>query len=119
MIHGRNLLIYVGNSVLAACKDCELQVTSDTIETSSPTQGAWHAGIGGRKSWSVRATSLVSAITSHAAMVGTTVTLRMQVAGVTQQRLSGTAIVKNWSVNASTGSLCKGTFTFEGTGALS
>lgn len=118
MIHGRNLIIYLNGTAIAACRDCELQIQADTIETSSATQDAWRTRIAGRKDWTVRASTLVSSITGPKNMVGTTVTLRLQDKTASVQRLTGSAIVKSWSVNAATGSLCKGSFSFEGTGPL-
>jgi hypothetical protein len=81
ILHGRNILLLAGGTAIAAAKSCELNVSADIIKTASPNDGQWENGIAGRKSWRASCSQLVTSIVNGAAMVGTQVTLRMQVSG--------------------------------------
>ncbi len=59
ILHGENLFIKVNGEVIAGAKTCKVQVQSDTIGVSSPTDGQWEHSIPGRKSWSVSTGHLV------------------------------------------------------------
>ena len=70
-----------GGVAIAAAKSCNLRVSDSTVPIASPWSGEWEDAIPGRKSWQASCGQLVTGITDAAAMVGTVVTLRMQVAG--------------------------------------
>lgn len=80
ILHGKNLIIKAGGVAIAAAKSASIKVQAKTIETSSPSDGDWEHSIVGRKSWSVSTNHLVTSIARNVAMVGTTVTLDVQLA---------------------------------------
>jgi hypothetical protein len=81
ILQGRNIILLAGGKAIAAAKSCDLEVSADAIPVASPSDGAWEDAIPGRKSWKASCNHLVTGIVDSAAMVGTVVTLRMQVAG--------------------------------------
>lgn len=81
ILHGRNLIITAGGAAIAAAKSCSIDVDAEIIKVASPSDGQWEHSIPGRKSWSVATNHLLTDITEAAEMVGTMVTLRMQVNG--------------------------------------
>ena len=81
ILHGRNILLLADGTAIAAAKSCDLEISADAIPVASPSDGAWEDAIPGRKSWKASCSHLVTGITDPAAMVGTVVTLRMQVRG--------------------------------------
>jgi hypothetical protein len=81
ILQGRNIILLADGKAIAAAKSCDLDISSDAIPVASPSDGAWEDAIPGRKSWKASCSHLVTGIVDSAAMVGTVVTLRMQVAG--------------------------------------
>lgn len=59
MLQGRNLIIAVDGSTIAGAKSCSVDVQTDTIKVSSPTDGEWEHIIAGRKSWQVQTSHLM------------------------------------------------------------
>ena len=59
MLQGRNLIIAINGSTIAAAKSCSVDVQADTIKVSSPTDGEWEHNIAGRKSWQVQTSHLM------------------------------------------------------------
>ena len=116
IIHGRNLIVSVGGTAIAAAKSCDLEIDAETIETSDPNQGVFKTYLAGRKSWKVSCGCLLLAIGSNAAMVGDTVSLTF---GVNGDTMTGDAIVTSWKCSGAWGNLANGTFQFQGSGALS
>ena len=196
-IKGKDVILKIGGTAIAAAKSCDVNIQADLIKVSSPTDGGWEHSIAGRKSWSASCSHLVTQIASSAAIVGQTVTLTFQptsevvfsgtvshppltsgtapstgnmvfdtvrkefllvyspAPGVTLyfedfngkpalivgayyynrttgkcyqwsgtamnevQALTGSAIVKQWKGTFTTGNLAQGSYSFEGSGALS
>jgi hypothetical protein len=81
ILHGKDIILLADGVAIAAAKSCELNISADIIKTSSPSDGAWETSIAGRKSWNASCSQLVTSITNGLSMVGTVVTLRMQVRG--------------------------------------
>jgi hypothetical protein len=81
ILQGRNIILLADGKAIAAAKSCDLDISSDAIPVASPSDGAWEDAIPGRKSWKASCSHLVTGIVNSAAMVGTVVTLRMQVRG--------------------------------------
>ena len=81
ILQGRNIILLAGGKAIAAAKSCDLEISADAIPVASPSDGAWEDAIPGRKSWKASCSHLVTGIVDSAAMVGTVVTLRMQVRG--------------------------------------
>ena len=103
------MIIKAGGVAIAAAKSCTVKIQAKTIETSSPADGQWEHSIIGRKAWSVNTNHLVTSIAESVAMVGTTVTLDVQLANtgeafngfvnnvsVYPQPLSGTPTAIYW-----------------------
>lgn len=121
VIHGRKLIIKVGGKAIAGAKSCEISIQGDQIEIASASHGAWRDFIAERKEWSVSCNHLIpnigSPLKSNAAMINTTVTITIE-SGLTNDTLTGQAIVKSWKVTGTVGNLANGTFQFRGKGAL-
>jgi len=117
IIHGRDLIVKLGGVAIAGARSCELNVSGEAIETSSPTQGRWRTYIPGRKGWSVTANHLVTAVASNAAKVGTVVTLTFSKRD-SSEVLTGQAIVTGWRCTGTLGNLSQGVFSFQGSGPL-
>lgn len=121
IIHGRNLIITMNGTAIAGARLCDINVSSDEIEISSPTQGSWREFLAGRKEWTVSTSHLIAAggnrLKTESAMVGQTVTLRFMEKG-TEDILTGQAIVKGWKATGTLGHLSQGSFSFRGTGVL-
>ena len=98
ILHGRNILLLAGGTAIAAAKSCDLDVSTDIIKTASPSDGQWENSIPGRKSWKATCSQLVTGVTDPVAMVGTIVTIRMQVAGKLGMPFSGN--VSNVTIEA-------------------
>lgn len=81
ILHGRNLIIKANGVAIAAAKSCDISIQCNEIETASPSTGVWRTAILGRKSWSVTTNQLVTGIARSISMVGTTVSLSMDVEG--------------------------------------
>lgn len=117
VIHGRDLIVKLGGVAIAGARSCELNVSGEAIETSSPTQGRWRTYIPGRKGWSVTANHLVTAVASNAAKVGTVVTLTFGLRD-SSEVMTGQAIVTGWRCTGTLGNLSQGVFSFQGSGPL-
>ena len=100
ILHGRNILLLAGGVAIAAAKSSEINVSADTIPIASPSSGQWEDAIAGRKSWKGSCSGLVTGITDPVSMIGTTVTLRMQVVGKYGMPFSGT--VSNITITSGT-----------------
>ena len=179
-IKGKDVILKMGGTAIAAAKSCDVNIQADLIKVASPTDGGWEHSIAGRKSWSASCSHLVTQIADSAAMVGQTVTLTFQptsevvfsgtvsnptitsgtapssgnmvfdttrkeflwtylpAPGVTLyfqdfdgkpalirgamnevSAMTGSAIVKQWKGTFSQSNLAQGSYSFEGTGALS
>jgi predicted secreted protein len=126
ILQGKNLIIVVNSSVIAAAKSCTLNVDCEKIKVSSPTDGQWEHVIAGMKSWSISTSHLVKADTASdtpirdaVARVGQTYTIRVQVNGLTHDLLTGSALCHTFQVTATNGNLMQGSFKFTGSGPLS
>lgn len=103
----------------------DIHTDADTIEVASATQSAWREYIAGRKGWSLTVSYLVLAAAKVADLlkVGGTFTVTVSAAstgtGDTATSLSGTAILTAVKQTATIGNLAQGSFTFQGSGALS
>lgn len=118
-INGNNILIKLNGTAIAGCKSHEIQTGCETIEISSPSQGAWREYIAGRKEWSVSVSYLVPAVANLADLltVGTTYTLVIA-DRANASSLSGSAILTQCKQTFTRGNLVQGSFTFQGTASL-
>lgn len=106
---------------IAATKSNEWNTDAETIEVSSPTQGAWRAYIAGRKEWSVTTSFLVKAVTDirKCLNVGTKYALCFceNKAGY-PVTLQGQAILQSSRITATRGNVTQGSFQFVGCSEL-
>ena len=121
------VLAYNGSSYvpLACCKSNEIELRCGTIEVASPTQGSFREFIADRKEWTFTTSYLVStnntdyyARLADILQVGNTVPIVWR-NRQTSEELRGNAIITTCKMTATRGSLAVGSFTFQGTGALS
>lgn len=120
-MNGNNIIIKLNGTAIAATKSNEWETQCETIEVSSPTQGAWRDYIAGRKEWSVTTGFLVlaEADIQKCLNIGTTYTLTFcDNNGSGTARLRGTAILQTCKITATRGNICNGSFKFTGCGAL-
>ena len=106
--------------ILAASKSIEVSVNCEMIETArSSTE--WRNYIKGRKDWSATVSTLVtsSALQSIPEMIGTSYGLYFHDGQASKSPIiSGNAICKSIKITEQKGSVAKGSFVFQGTGAL-
>lgn len=121
------VLAYNGSSYvpLACCKSNEIESRCGVIEVASPTQGSFREFIADRKEWTFTTSYLVStnntdyyARLADILQVGNTVPIVWR-NRQTSEELRGNAIITTCKMTATRGSLAVGSFSFQGTGALS
>lgn len=108
--------------VLAASKSLELNINCETIEVGRMSGEMWRKFITGRKDWSISVSTLVGSgqFTASAAMIGKTYGVKfVNGQSATSAMLSGICICKQVKITEQKGSIAKGSFVFQGTGALS
>lgn len=96
----------------------EIQTTADTIEKASSTQQQWKEFIAGRTEWSLNVNYLVLARGQVADVLYASRTFGITFKQGSTTLLSGTAIMTQCKQTYTTGSLCKGSFSLKGTGAI-
>lgn len=127
MLNGKDLImsIIIDGTAIASVKQRSFKLTVDceTIEISSANSSQWKEFITGRKKWSVSCGWLVvsnSNFKTNALHTGKKCTLHFgNPDGTSEEYMTGTAIITKCDVDASIGTIAKGSFTFKGTGALS
>lgn len=124
MIYNAKELILLdtsNNKVVAAAKSIEINVKCDTVERTSANNGLFREYITGRKDWNFQISSLVtsSQFSGAKTMVGTTYAVKFSLQGSTAALMSGNAICTQAKITDQKGSIAKGSFVFQGTGALS
>lgn len=100
MLQGRNLIIAVNGSTIAGAKSCSVDVQSDTIKVSSPTDGEWEHIIAGRKSWQVQTSHLMPNVMQRYPVIEAS-TLAWNESGTTRAQV--TAAGKQFAVTATKG----------------
>ena len=124
LYQGNDIILKDSNNgtVLAASKSLELNINDETIEVGRTSGEMWRKFITGRKDWSVSVSTLVSAgqFKASVGMIGKTYRVKFVVGiSATTALLSGTCICKQVKITDQKGSVAKGSFVFQGTGALS
>lgn len=123
MINGRDLILSLNGTAVAASKGCSLKVSQNYIQSCSPTDGRTKRKIPTDYDWSVSTDCLV-ADTAYADSIldlltaGTEVTLRWYDTQLHQHR-KGQAIIASIDENAPINSLSTLSISFEGSGPLS
>ena len=122
IVHGRNLLIYAGGSVVAAARTCRISMDFDTIEVAGVDSGQFKYHIQAMSSWTVTVTKLVAVVHTlfeeNEQPVRLSFVVRDKYGNLMGDRMTGDALIKNVSVDATGGSLATGSITFQGTGEL-
>ena len=109
----------------ACCKSNDIEMRCGTMEVASPSQGSFREYITDRKEWSLTTTYLVGTDSGDfMARLGDIMKVGNTVAIVwrnrqTSEELRGNAIITTCKMTATKGNLCVGSFSFQGTGALS
>mgnify|MGYP002627509945 CR=1 FL=1 len=121
---GKDIIVVISqnNTALASTRirSHDIQTKVDTIEKASSSQQSWKEYIAGRKDWSITVSYLVLAAAKIADLlkVGQTFSITVKDSGSTTS-VSGTAILTSVKQTATVGNLAQGSFTFQGSGALS
>lgn len=113
---GNIIIVYNGDTPFAATKSDHIQCGCEKIEIASPDTGQWADFIAGRKKWSLTVDYLVSQM-QDLLNVGTVYTLKIQIDRYNY--VSGKALLETCDIQSSVGNLAKGSFKFQGKGALS
>ena len=79
IIHGRNLIIMADGTAIAAARSCDVTMTSESIEISTPLSGVYKEYIAGRRGWNVTTNQLVTNAVDSLKMAGKIVTLKFYV----------------------------------------
>lgn len=123
-MNGNKIIICIldnNKTPIAATKSNELSTGAETIEVSSPMQGAWRAYIAGRKEWSVTTSFLVHAVSdiTQCLNVGTEYTLCFceNKTGY-PSTLQGKAMLQSSKITATRGNVTQGSFQFVGISEL-
>lgn len=115
---GRNIIISVDGTPVAAVKSHEITTDANTIEVASPSQQDYEEHIPGRKSWSIMCSYLLTAVAdiTKVLQAGTVVTITSGPSSGT--KLTGRAIVRQCKQTYTVGNISVGNFQFQGTGPL-
>lgn len=125
LYEGLDLMLYDGSGtqIIGACKGVDIEVTQDTEEIPSASSSAWKTYMRRRKGWNFKISNLVTATTlgNAPSMVGTLYTCKFYNGKDTTKSalLSGSAYCTQAKITEQKGSIAKGSFVFQGTGALS
>lgn len=102
-------------------KSSQIQSTAETMEKASATQRTWKERIAGRASWSMKTDYLVQAPEQMQDLLRVRQLFDVTITAAEGQSstvITGRAILKEVTINATVGSLAKGSFAFDGTGPL-
>lgn len=123
MILGKNLILAIGNTPLAASKSCRVSKSKSFIEVASPTASAWESFIPSKKGWSMSADCLIGTMEAYKTLDAawkndTALTIRFYDTEYNENE-TGTAYIDNLDLVASKGSLAKMSVSLKGSGELS
>lgn len=116
VIHGRDLIISLNGTAIAAARSCDISVEDDMIEVTSPSSGRAKAYRAGRYGWTVDVSCLVLS-PDMVISTGQQLTFSCKVGSTTY--LTGSVIRKGSKITGSVGNLAQGSYSFIGTGPLS
>jgi len=122
MINGRDLILSINGTAVAASKSCKLDVQQNFIASCAPTSGRVKNKIPTDYTWSVSTDCLIADPTYadnilSTLIAGTAVVLRFYDQQLRMRR-TGSAYISSVSVGASIGSISTLSVAFEGSGAL-
>ena len=120
-INGNNIIITVDGHAVAGTRSNEIKCESEIIEISSSSNQSWKTVIAGRRSWSFSVGFLVLANSRVRQLISVgskySVIIKERNASSSEQ-VSGEAIMKTCTIQATRGNLATGSFSFTGTGPL-
>lgn len=119
MVTGRTIVIYQGESQIAAIRSNSIGNEADMLEKASPSSGKYREFESGRIAWTVQVGKLISLVSNikDVLQVGQSYTLAVKDQSGTSL-LTGTAICKSARIDANIENLCTGSFVFQGSGPL-
>ena len=119
---GNDLLISLDGVAIAGAKSCEIEVDCEFKATSSPESGKYRTYKAGRKTWSVRVSSLVpdnDMVCSRLLKTGNLYELSMYVRNNAElDRIDGHAYLQHADAQGSRGGLVSGSWVFLGNGEI-
>ena len=117
-IQGRDLIVYMDGTAIAAARSCEITVDTDMIEVSSPTSGDAREYRAGRYGWTLDVSSLVlyPDMVMNSGQAATFTCLDAKQPGKTW--LTGNVLCRTAKMSATVGSLAQGSYSFIGNGPL-
>ena len=118
MLLGNTIIIKLNGEAIAAQSGGKISTDCETIDTASPNSGSWKTRLAGRKDWSLSCSWFVvssAALKTHALRVGIVYTITVTDGTTT---MTGSAICKHCEADFNMSNLVKGSFVFEGNGAL-
>ena len=78
-VRGLDVLVYIGETVLGAQKNCTLSLEADTIDVSNKNSFGWSDFISGTKNWSVSCDGQFTVEdTAHATLMDAFVNIEMK-----------------------------------------
>lgn len=123
MKQGRNLILAINNTAIAAAKGCSLNIQQNFIEACSPTSGRTKKKIPSEYSWELSCDCLIAAMEYANSIVdmvtnGTELSVQFYDLSLGLYRY-GSAYVSSAKVDGSVGSLSKLSISLTGSGELS
>ena len=123
MILGKNLILALNGTTLAAAKSCSIQQSQSFINVASPTSGRWKKVVPEKLDWSVSADCLIGNMEAfntldQAQREGTALTLQVYDLSFGMNK-RGTAYIQNLTLDGSVGNLAKMSVQLKGSDALS
>lgn len=118
ILHGKDVTIRNAdddNALVALSTNCELSVSSDTLETA--TGGKYRTFVAGHCEWSVTISAFISAIGTGIDMMGGTYEIAFT-DDASSVAYTGTVLCTDYKVTANVRDLVKGSFAFQGSGPL-
>ena len=122
---GKDIIVILSQNGIAIAstriKSSQIQSTAETMEKASATQQTWKERIAGRASWSMKTDYLVLAPEQMQDLLRVRQLFDVTITAAEGQSstvITGRAILKEVTINATVGSLAKGSFAFDGTGPL-
>ena len=120
---GKDLVLAIGGTPLAACRSCNIDKQQSFIPTASPTSGRWEQSTPERLAWSISADALLGTMAAYKTLDaaqdnGTPLTIRYYDTDYNLNK-TGTAYIESLHLEGPVGSLMKMSVTLKGSGPLS
>lgn len=122
LVNGKNLALYIDDTLVALSKSCNVDITADMIEVSSLLHGRAKSFIAGKYSWQITTDNLVKVSDeiyyslSEKLKKGTRVYIRVTMPGSAVQ--GGYAYVQSLRLSGAVGSMATYSVTLAGDGEL-